>query len=71
MIGDKYTQEIQDLDAICGRFNSRRENKVLTIMTEVQEIQYKQLNGTLKAIITDEYYQCERKGTEHYPMRCH
>lgn len=68
--GLNYTHEVTDLNAICGRFNSRRENKVFTVLNEVQENQSSKMNDTLKAVITDKYFQVEKKGIEAYEAMC-
>ena len=68
--GLKYTHEVTDLNAIYGRFNSRRENKVFTVLNEVQENQSKKLNNQLNAVITDKFFSIERKGIEAYEAMC-
>ena len=58
------------MDSICGRFNSRREGKLLTILNEVRERQSKKNADVMKSIITDCNFQVERKGLEAYDAEC-
>lgn len=68
--GLHYTHDITYLNAMCGCFNSRRENKAFTVINEVCENQYKKHNNNLKAVITDKYFQVECKGIEAYEAIC-
>ena len=69
LIGARYAQEITDLEKLCGRFNSCRENHRMTVLNEVQESQRKGNKDRLKAVI-DEFFQSERKGLEVYKSLC-
>ena len=69
VFGSHISQEITTLDAICGKFNSRRENILLTIMNEVQEGQTMKNTDMMKSVITDENIQIERKGINAYDAK--
>ena len=70
VIGARYWLLVSRIDDLLGRFNTRMEGKLLTVLNEISNYGgAHRSNDYLKSIITDETLTIEPKGKEAYSIR--
>ena len=71
IIGKQYCLETPKMKNLTGRFNSARENKVMTVLNEAASVKKSSCEDQeeLKDVITEDSCVIERKGKEPYRIK--
>lgn len=71
ILGSKYYVSLERMSAATGRFNNTLENKLFVNLNEVEMKDTMESQGLLKAYITDDTFQLERKNIDRITISNH
>jgi len=71
ILGEKYYVSLERMTAATGRFNNTLENKLFVNLNEVEMKDTMESQGLLKAYITDDTFQLERKNIDRITIGNH
>mgnify|MGYP001571527123 CR=1 FL=1 len=71
LVGDDYYLSLDDIDRVGSNFNSIFEDKILTVVQEIQTgvAEYHKLQAKIKSLITEENIVIEKKGIDSYKTK--